>query len=76
MKFSSGQVNYFWTYSATVGSEIWYRKTRGVYYHVVAVAQKEIQGNCEKTYRKGRLYDSREMRVCRIYDRFLTSSFR
>lgn len=47
MKFSSGQVNYFGRILQRLGVKS-YRKTRGVYYHVVAVAQKEIQGNCER----------------------------
>lgn len=41
MKFSSGQVNYFGRILQRLGVKS-YRKTRGVYYHVVAVAQKEI----------------------------------
>ena len=55
MKFSSGQVNYFGRILQRLGVKS-YRKTRGVYYHVVAVAQKEIQGNCDLP--EERLYDS------------------
>lgn len=40
MKFSPGQVNYFGRILQRLGVQS-YRKTRGVYYHVAAVAQKK-----------------------------------
>lgn len=40
MKFSPGQVNYFGRILQRLGVQS-YRKTRGVYYHVVAVTQKD-----------------------------------
>ena len=40
MRFSPGQVNYFGRIMRRLGVKS-YRKTHGVYYHVVAVTQKD-----------------------------------
>lgn len=56
MKFSSGQVNYFGRILQRLGVKS-SRKTRGVYYHVVAVAQKRYRV-IAKDLPEERLYDS------------------